>query len=316
MKNITLNSGYSIPILGLGTWKSAPGEVYTAVKEALKMGYRHIDCAPIYGNEKEVGQAITESITEGVVKREELFITTKLWNDKHAPSDLLPALKQSLADLQLEYLDLYLIHWAVAHQPGVVFPEKGSDLVPLSDFPLTATWEAMEKAVDEGLVRSIGVSNFGPKNLGQLLDKARIKPAMNQVELHPYLQQNDLLAFCKEHDIALTAYSPLGSKDRPEMLKSADEPILLDNPVIGEIAKQKNCSPAQILLAWAIARETVVIPKSVNPERMKQNLAAADLQLTQEEMAQLKELDLNRRYVDGSLWAMPGSPYSIAQVFE
>lgn len=316
MNTITLNSGFKVPVFGLGTWKSAPGEVYQAVKWAIEAGYRHIDCAPIYGNEKEVGKALAECMQGGIVSREELFVTTKLWNNQHAADAVIPALKKSLSDLQLDYLDLYLIHWAVAQKPEAVFPEKPSDLASLDDYPLEQTWSSMEKAVDEGLCRSIGVSNFGPVNLNTVLKTARIKPAMNQVEAHPYLQQKELIAFCKEHKITITAYSPLGSNDRHAMLKADDEPVLLENKVLAEIAHHHNVSVAQVLIAWAIQRGTVVIPKSVNKQRIEQNLAATSLSLSQRDMDRIADLDIDRRYVDGSLWAMPGSPYTVEGVFQ
>ena len=197
--------------LGLGTWKSSPGEVGGAVRTALELGYRHIDCASIYGNEAEIGQALAGAFRDGVVQRDQLWITSKLWNDCHAPEDVRPALLRSLSDLQLEQLDLYLIHWPVVHRHGVVMPEQAADQIPLEQLPLSQTWGAMEALVEEGLVRQIGVSNCSAAKIAALLPQARHRPMVNQVERHPWLQQNALLQLCQREGIGLTAYSPLGS---------------------------------------------------------------------------------------------------------
>ena len=239
MKSVKLNTDYDMPMIGLGTWRSGPGEVYQTVRRAIKLGYRHIDCAPIYGNEKEIGQALHDAVAEGDIKREELFIASKLWNDMHAPEDVLPALKQTLADLQQDYLDLYMIHWPVAQKKGVPMPHRAEDMVSLKDMPLDLTWAEIEKAQQQGLIRTAGVSNFGAKRLGELIEKAEITPAVNQVESHPLLQQNDLIEFCRKNMIAVTAYSPLGSQH------DGDETDLFRNEIIMEIAGRLNCTSAQ-----------------------------------------------------------------------
>ena len=316
MKTLQFANGDQMPILGLGTWKSEPGDVYQAVKEALRLGYRHIDCAPMYGNEAEIGQALTESFKEGVVSRDQLWITSKLWNSFHAPEDVQPALEKSLADLQLDSLDLFLVHWPVVLRRGVLLPESGNDFVALEDLPIAETWPAMETMVDKGLCRHIGVSNFSVVKLRALLKAARLKPEMNQIELHPYLQQTSMLEFCKENDIHLTAFAPLGSGDRPARLKVKNEPILLEEPAIINIAKRHNATPAQLLISWAIHRQTAVIPKSINPERIKQNLTAAELSLSQEDMQEMAGFDRHRRYISGTFWAQEGSPYTIANLWD
>jgi alcohol dehydrogenase (NADP+) len=310
MKCFSVGESGSIPALGLGTWKSNKGEAGKAVAEALKIGYRHIDCAHIYMNEKEIGEAFAESMAEGVVKREELWITSKLWNNAHAKNHVQTALKTTLRDLRLDYLDLYLIHWPIHFKPGIVFPRKPEDFVVPDGIPVMETWQALEKMVEKGLCRYIGVCNFNLEHIKALHKDARIKPAMNQIELHPYLPQTKIVEFCKANNIRLTAYSPLGSGDRPAAMKSENEPSLLNHPKVVEIGAQLGFSPAQVLLAWGLTRETVVIPKSVNPERLKQNLAAADLTLPEDVMVELAKLDLNFRYVHGKFFQMPGSPYT------
>jgi alcohol dehydrogenase (NADP+) len=316
MRTLSFDDGDELPMIGLGTWKSAPGDVYDAVTYALDAGYRHLDCAPIYGNEAEVGEALSESIEAGIVERDDVWVTSKLWNDAHRPEHVRPALKSTLDDLQLGTLDLYLMHWPVALTRGTDMPQSPDDFVSLDEVPLAETWAAMEELVDEGLVRHVGVSNFNGPKLRRLMDAADHAPEMNQVELHPYLPQRDLMRFAEEQDLPLTAYSPLGSKDRPEGMKAEDEPLLLEDPTINEIADRHDATPGQVLIGWALHRDTVVIPKSVTPAHINENLAAADLSLTDEDMDAIAELDRGRRYVRGAVWTTDGSPYTLDGIWE
>lgn len=315
MEKLEFNKDSQMPILGLGTWKSAPDKVFKAVKEAIKIGYRHIDCAAIYGNENEVGKAISESISEGVVTREELWITSKLWNNAHGKDHVISALKKTLADLKLEYLDLYLIHWPVSLKQGATPPLKADDFYSLEKKPLIDTWKGMEDAAKQGLAKNIGVSNFGAEKLQLLLDNADIKPSANQVELHPYLAQAELVKFCHANNIHVTAYSPLGSSDRPEGMKGKNEPNLLGDKTVNEIAQHKGVSPAQVLLSWVVSRGISVIPKSVNPGRLKQNLEAASIKLSDGEIESINILNKNRRYIDGSFWVVEGGPHTIESLW-
>jgi alcohol dehydrogenase (NADP+) len=316
MRSVSFARGDHMPLLGLGTWKSDPGLVGSAVREAIRQGYRHIDCASIYGNEREIGAAIGEAIASGEVTREELWITSKLWCNSHGRENVEPALRRTLEDLQLDWLDLYLIHWPVAIDPTVGFPSSASEVLPPSPERLRATWAGMEAALDAGLTRHIGVSNFSVRKLQDLMQHARIKPEVNQVELHPLLQQPDLLVFCRAEGIHLTAYSPLGSGDRPAQLKAADEPVLLENPVIAAIAAEHGCSAAQVLLAWHLCRGVSTIPKSVRSARLRENLAAASLELSAAELERIAALDQGVRLVDGSFWLMEGSPWTLQSLWD
>ncbi|CAH4034345.1 aldo-keto reductase family 1 member B1-like isoform X1 [Pieris brassicae] len=293
---VKLSNGYEIPMLGLGTWQSKPGEVETAVKAAIDIGYRHIDCAYVYGNEKEVGDAIAAKIKEGVVKREDLFITSKLWNTFHRPDLVKKALHETLENLQLKYLDLYLVHWPHAYKEGGdLFPADESGKIQFSDVDYVDTWKAMEPVVGEGLARSIGISNFNSQQIDRLLKVATIKPVVNQVECHPYLNQMKLQEFCKARDIKLTAYSPLGSPDRP--WAKPDDPQLMEDPKLKAIANRLGKTVAQVLIRYQIDRGNIVIPKSANPGRIASNFQVFDFKLSQEDVELINTFHCNGRFV-------------------
>lgn len=266
-KVYSLTNGSKIPAIGLGTWKAEEQEVYDSIIHALKVGYRHIDTAAGYGNEEPIGRAIKDS----GIPRSEIFITTKLWSTfHHNPEE---ALRTSLKKLDTPYIDLYLMHWPIALNPNgspanmPLRPDGKRDI--LYDWSFVKTWTLMEPLVEKGLAKSIGVSNCSVKYLTELLSypDLKIKPVANQVELHPYLPQNKLLAFAKANDIVLEAYSPLGSSDAP----------LLKDETLNSIAAKYGVSPATIAISWAVWRGTVVLPKSIKPSRIESNLEIVDL---------------------------------------
>ncbi|KAM9796083.1 aldo-keto reductase family 1 member A1-B isoform 3-T3 [Syngnathus typhle] len=292
-----LHTGRKMPLIGLGTWKSSPGQVKEVVKCALEAGYRHIDCAAVYGNEAEIGQAFAESFAQPHgVRREDVFVTSKLWNTCHHPEDVEPALQRTLRDLQLDYLDLYLIHWPMAFRRGEeAFPKAGSGSLLYDAVDYCATWGAMEQLLRKGLLRHIGLSNFNKRQLDHVLAAAHVKPAVVQVESHPYLAQTELLAHCRSLGVVMTAYSPLGSPDRA--WKRPDELTLMDEPVLATLAAKYCKSPAQILLRWQTQRGVVAVPKSVTPSRIRENLQVFDFTLSEEEMTSLAALNKNWRYI-------------------
>lgn len=298
-----------MPALGLGTWKSELDEVYRAVREAIVVGYRHIDCAAIYLNEEDVGRALSDAFRAGDVSREDMWVTSKLWNDSHAPADVRPAIETSLCKLGLDYLDLYLIHWPVALRPGTLLPRGPEEFLSLSEVPLETTWGAMLELREPGLARAVGVSNFSRQKIERVRDATGETPSVNQVELHPYLQQEALVEACKALDIVVTAYSPLGSPDSAAMLGREDDVLLVEHPTIRQIAEFHGATPGQVLLAWALARGLSVIPKSVNPARIAENFGATELTLTLADMTAIASLDAHRRKVDGRFWFL-GETYS------
>ncbi len=313
MNTITLNTGTEMPILGLGTWKSPADQAGAAVEHALtKAGYKHIDCAAIYRNESEIGQIFAKVFNNDTVKREDIFITSKLWNISHEPKRVRETCEKTLHDLQLDYLDLYLMHWGVAenfpedsgkHADGIVDQNGKLNNPKVS---IRETWEAMEELVSAGLVKNIGVANFTGMMIVDLLSYAKILPVVNQIELHPYNQQTRLVEFCQKQGIAVTAYSPLGTPGNVKT-RAQGEPVLIEDPVILTIAGTHQKTPAQILIRWATQRNTIVIPKSVTPSRIEENIQVFNFTLTEDEMKAIKALDKKLRFVDPFGWW--GVPY-------
>lgn len=315
MKTLSFKNGDQVPILGLGTWKSKPGEVRQAVYWAIEEGYRHIDCAAVYQNENEVGQGITDAFADGLVKRDQLFVTSKLWNDSHRHEDVRPALEKTLTNLRLDRLDLYLVHWPIAFKHGIGFAKHREEFYTYQDIPLTQTWEAMQDQKSAGLVNHIGVSNFNQKKLNELISMGGQGPEMNQVEMHPFLPQEDLVSFCKQHEILMTAYSPLGTPDsRADRHK--DDPKLLDNPLVLKIAEKHGVGAGSILIAWSIARGIAVIPKSVNKGRIISNFEASKIALDEKDLKELQEIGISHRFLDGSIFTGPQSPYKFSDLFD
>lgn len=266
------------------------------MQDAIAMGYRHIDCAHVYGNEDEVGAGLKVKLDDGTVTRDDIFITSKLWNTFHRPDLVRGALETTLKNLKLDYIDLYLIHWPMAYkEDGDLFPKGPNDEVLYSEVDYLDTWKEMEKMVEAGLTKSIGLSNFNSKQVERVLAMAKIKPVVNQVECHPYLAQRKLGAFCKDRMIEITAYSPLGSPARPWVTDA--DPVLLDEPMLAAMATKYGKTKAQICLRWQIQRGHIAIPKSTNPKRIAENFDVFNFTLSDEDMEALAKLDRNLRFV-------------------
>jgi diketogulonate reductase-like aldo/keto reductase len=300
-----LSTGATMPAIGLGTFGSdhvSPSEIATAVRGAAAAGYRHFDCASVYGNEPEIGAAFAE-ILRGGIKREELWITSKLWNDKHSQDDVIASCRKSLADLRLDYLDLYLVHWPFPnfHPPGCDVSSRSPDARRYIHENYMKTWRKMEELVEMGLVRHIGTSNMTVPKLKLLLRDARIKPAVNEMELHPHFQQPELFKFVVENGIEAVGYCPIGSPGRPERDRTPEDTAPTEDPVILEIARRHGIHPASVCIRWAVQRGQTPIPFSVNHYR--ENLAAAAGEpLTDEEMRAIAALDRNCRLIKGQVF--------------
>ena len=305
---IKLADGALMPRVGLGLWKIEKEQTARLVADAAEAGYRHLDSAADYGNEAKVGDGIRQALAAGHCRREDLWVTSKLWNTYHHPDHVRPACERTLADLGLEYLDLYLVHFPIPlryvdfaerYPPEWVFdpvaPRPAMEIAPV---PLADTWAAMEKLVEQGLVGRIGVCNYTSGLLHDLFAYARIRPAVLQVECHPYLTQQALLRLARQYGLAVTAFSPLGASSYVELDMAASADSVLTEPVVAGAAARLHRSPAQIVLRWALQRGTAVIPKTSRKDRLRENLALFDFSLNEEEMTAISALNRGRRFND------------------
>lgn len=305
---IKLSTGGQLPPVGLGLWKIDRAETASVVEQAIAAGYRHFDAACDYGNESEAGAGIKAAIASGACSREDLWITSKLWNTYHAADHVRPACERSLNDLGVDYLDLYLIHFPIAQRfvpfeerypPEWVFdPAAEKPCVESVPVPIAETWQAMEELVTAGLVRNIGICNFGVSLIRDLQSHATIQPSVLQIESHPYLTQDKLLRFCSENDIAVTAFSPLGALSYLQLNMATEADSVLQQECVMAAAARTNRTPAQVVLRWGIQRGTAIVPKTSKPERLIENLALFDFELTGDEMGAISGLDQNRRFND------------------
>ena len=308
-----LYTGAEIPVIGLGTFGSDNYDndtIAAAVYEAILFGYRHIDCAAVYGNEKEIGKVLKKAISEGIVKREDLWITSKVWNDMH--HDVAGACKRTLEDLELDYLDLYLIHWPFPnfHAKGVDVSSRDPHAVPYIHENYMNTWRSMEKLVDEGLVRNIGTSNMTRAKMELLLRDCCIRPVCNEMELHPHFQQPELYNYMVSENIQPIGFCPIGSPNRPERDKTPQDTVPIEDPVIKGIADKYGVHPAVICIKWAVQRGEVVIPFSVKSEKIAANLqCTVNITLTEQEMKSIENTDKNCRFIKGQVFTWQGASW-------
>jgi D-xylose reductase len=308
LEHFTTSDGGLFPSVGLGTWKIPDAVLPDLIPAAIDLGYRHFDCACDYGNEKAVGEGLRRSLSAGACTRDDLWITSKLWNTYHHPDHVRAACERNLADLGLDELDLYLIHFPVTlayvpfeerYPPGWFFdPEAESPAMKPVSVPLAETWGAMEGLVEAGLVKRIGVCNFGTALIRDLQSYARIQPSVLQVEMHPYLTQQRLLRFCQEENIIVTAFSPFGASSYVPLNMAGANESVLDDPEVIAIAGDLGKTPGQIVLRWAIQRGTVTIPKTQTVAHLRDNIELFGFDLGDTEMTRIDRLDRNRRFND------------------
>lgn len=309
----TLYTGAKMPAIGLGTFGSDHADakqVQEAVRMAIRMGYRHFDGAACYGNEKEVGEVYKEAFDEGVVKRDDLFIVSKVWNDMHGDGDVLLAMAQTLKDLQLDYLDMYYVHWPFPnyHAPKVDVTSRNPDSKPFSVERFMKTWRQMERLVDMGLTKHIGMSNMTVPKLKAVLPLCRIKPAAIEMELHPCFQQQELYDYVKSQGIQIVGFCPLGSPDRPERDRTPEDVADLEQPAIRKIAEAHSCHPVLVAIKWAVQKGHTPIPFSIKEKNLYTNLkCVTEDPLTDEEMAEIAKMECGNRLVKGQVFLWPGA---------
>ena len=301
-------NGTPMPAVGFGLWKIAKSDTAAMVGHAIAAGYRHLDSAADYGNEVEVGEGIAHAVDQGLCSREELWITSKLWNTFHRPEHVRLACEKTLADLGVDYLDLYLVHFPISlkyvpiterYPPEWIFDTKAEHpTMEIDPVPLFETWRAMEELVQAGLVRNIGVCNYNSGLLHDLMAYAEIKPAMLQIESHPHLTQSRLIRLAQDYGIAVTAFSPLGAGSYVALSMASENDSVLTQPVVLNIARRLQRTPAQVVLRWGVQRGTSVIPKTSRLERLPENLAVFDFTLSSEDMTAISALNQNRRFND------------------
>ncbi len=308
-----LYTGAEIPAIGMGTFGSdrfTPEQVSDAVAGAIRAGYRLFDCAAVYGNEHLIGEVFDASIKKGEVKREELFITSKVWNNMHGEGDVLLSVAKSLKDLKLDYIDLFFVHWPFPnyHAPGCDVDSRSKDAVPYIHENFMKTWRQMERLVEAGLVKSIGTSNMTIPKLELLLRDCKIKPVANEMELHPCFQQPELYDYCIANDIQPIGFCPIGSPTRPDRDKTPEDIADTQEPIIVEIAKKHGIHPAVVCLKWAVQRGQIPIPFSVHEAEYVSNLrCTTEDPLTDEEMEALKTVDRNCRLIKGQVFLWEGA---------
>lgn len=307
-----LYTGAEIPAIGLGTFGSdrfTGKDIAEAVKGAISVGYRHIDCASIYKNEQLIGESL-EEVMGGGIMREELWITSKLWNDMHGEGDVLKSCKKSLSDLKLDYLDLYLTHWPFPnyHAPGCSVDSRSPNAKPYIHENYMKTWCQMEELVEKGLVRHIGTSNMTIPKLKLVLHDAKIKPACNEMELHPHFQQQDFFDFCIENNVQPIGFCPIGSPTRPDRDKTEGDTVDIEDEIIVKIAKRLNIHPAVVCVKWAVQRGQIPIPFSIHRNEYLSNLECTTKDMiTEEEMREIVGIDKNCRLIKGQVFLWKGA---------
>ncbi len=310
---LTFHDGTKFPQMGFGTWKISLEDTADVVYSAIKEGYRHIDCAQDYANEKQVGEGVRRAIKDGIVTRKELFLTSKLWNTFHSPENVVKFCKKSLADWGVDYFDLFLVHFPIAQKyvdpseryPPGLFTDEAAQKIELEPVPIYKTWAAFESLVDQGLVKNIGLSNFTVALVNDLLTYARIKPALWQIEHHPYLTQLNTVKYGQSQGIVMLGYSTFGPRSYEELDRNDEVreiPSVLKHPVVEKIAKAHNVSAALVILRWVTQRGIACIPKTVFPNELKENLKAFTFNLTEDEIKEINKLDRHARFNNPIDW--------------